>query len=125
MFQQRRFRCPESPDQVHEIEQIVAPFCPVGNARTQRNPIDRAWDVLRRLYFVAFSRPQNALLLVGLHPRSGQILAFDPWQPAILDKGSEGLRLFQQHSGTLHCHLTVWHSSSGDTYAIEHSEFAV
>ena len=69
--QQRRFRCPESPDQVHEIEQIVAPFCPVGNARTQRNPIDRAWDDLRRLYFVAFSRPQNALLLVGLTSQIG------------------------------------------------------
>ncbi|MGB9619276.1 MAG: hypothetical protein ACPL7K_02560, partial [Armatimonadota bacterium] len=27
---------------------------------------DRAWDDLRRLYFVAFSRAQNVLLLVGL-----------------------------------------------------------
>lgn len=68
---QRAFRCPEEPDQVHEIEQIVAPFCPVGNFRIQRDPVDRAWDDLRRLYFVAFSRPQSALLLVGLTTQVG------------------------------------------------------
>lgn len=69
--QQRRFRCPEQPDQVHEIEQIVAPFCPVGNFRIQRDAVDRAWDDLRRLYFVAFSRPQSVLLLVGLTTQIG------------------------------------------------------
>lgn len=69
---QRRFRYPEEPDQVHKIEQIVAPFCPVGNFRIQRDPVDRAWDDLRRLYFVAFSRPQSVLLLVGLTTQVGQ-----------------------------------------------------
>ena len=64
--QQRRFRAPDSPDQVHQIEDMVAPFCPVGLARSQRPALDRAWDDLRREYFVAFSRPENALLLVGL-----------------------------------------------------------
>jgi DNA helicase II / ATP-dependent DNA helicase PcrA len=68
---QRAFRCPEEPDQVHEIEQIIAPFCPVGNFRIQRDAVDRAWDDLRRLYFVAFSRPQNVLLLVGLTTQIG------------------------------------------------------
>jgi DNA helicase II / ATP-dependent DNA helicase PcrA len=100
--QQRRFRCPESPDQVHEIEQIVSPFCPVGNARTQRNPIDRAWDDLRRLYFVAFSRPQNALLLVGLtsqigpNPRVRSVATGDTRQGA---RGLTFVPAAQWHSG--------------------------
>ena len=69
--QQRRFRYPESPDTIHQVEQIVAPFCPTGLARMQRPGIDRAWDDLRRLYFVAFSRPENVLLLVGLTSQMG------------------------------------------------------
>ncbi len=68
---QRPLRYPESGDQVHLIEQIVAPFCPIGPARTQRAALDRAWDDLRRLYFVAYSRPENVLLLVGLTPQIG------------------------------------------------------
>jgi DNA helicase-2/ATP-dependent DNA helicase PcrA len=69
--QQRRFRCPEKPDSVHLVEDLIAPYCPVGTARTQRASIDRAWDDLRRLYFVGFSRPENILLLVGLTSQLG------------------------------------------------------
>jgi DNA helicase-2/ATP-dependent DNA helicase PcrA len=48
------------------IEDCVAAHCLVGRARTHRPQVQRAWDDLRRLYFVAYSRPQNVLLLVGL-----------------------------------------------------------
>ncbi len=69
--QQRRFRAPEVPDQVHIIEDMVAPFCPIGPQRSQRSSLDRAWDDLRREYFVAFSRPENVLLMVGLTSQLG------------------------------------------------------
>jgi ATP-dependent DNA helicase UvrD/PcrA len=69
---QRRMRYPEAPDTVQIIEELVAPYCPIGPARTQRPPLDRAWDDLRRLYFVAYSRPENVLVLVGLTSQVGQ-----------------------------------------------------
>lgn len=68
---QRRMRCPEAGDTVHKIENLIAPYCPIGPARTQRSLLDRAWDDLRRLYFVAFSRPENVLLMVGLTSQMG------------------------------------------------------
>jgi DNA helicase-2/ATP-dependent DNA helicase PcrA len=68
---QRRLRFPEAGDTVHVIEGITAPFCPIGPARTARAMLDRAWDDLRRLYFVAYSRPENVLLLVGLTSQMG------------------------------------------------------
>lgn len=68
---QRGLRYPEDPDTVHLVEQIVAPYCPIGAERTQRDPVDRAWDDLRRLYYVAFSRPENVLLLAGLTSQVG------------------------------------------------------
>lgn len=63
---QAPLRFPTKGDGVHMIEDCVAPYCPVGNARTQRTQVQRAWDDLRRLYFVSYSRAQNALMLVGL-----------------------------------------------------------
>jgi DNA helicase II / ATP-dependent DNA helicase PcrA len=63
---QAPLRFPVQGDGVHMIEDCVAPYCPVGNARTQRTQVQRAWDDLRRLYFVSYSRAQNVLLLVGL-----------------------------------------------------------
>lgn len=68
---QRQLRYPQQGDRVHIIEDMVAPFCPIGAARTQRSMLNRAWDDLRRLYFVAFSRPENVLLLVGLTSQLG------------------------------------------------------
>lgn len=65
---QRRFRFPVQGDNVHMMEDAVAQFCPIGAARSQRTAVDRAWDDLRRLNFVAYSRAQNVLLLVGLTP---------------------------------------------------------
>jgi len=63
---QARFRFPIVGDNVHVMEDAVGPYCPIGPARTLRPAVDRAWDDLRRLYFVSYSRPQVALLLVGL-----------------------------------------------------------
>jgi DNA helicase-2/ATP-dependent DNA helicase PcrA len=63
---QARFRYPSSGDDVHAMEDMVAQHCPIGPLRTQRPPVDRAWDDLRRLYFVAYSRPENVLILAGL-----------------------------------------------------------
>ena len=68
---QRPMRCPETPDSIHLVENLVAPFCVIGPERTQRPGLDRAWDDLRRLYFVAFSRPENVLLMVGLTSQMG------------------------------------------------------
>jgi ATP-dependent DNA helicase UvrD/PcrA len=60
----RRF--PEKPDGVHNLEGELAPYCAVGPARLTRTGLQRAFDDLRRLYYVSFSRAQSALLLVGL-----------------------------------------------------------
>jgi DNA helicase-2/ATP-dependent DNA helicase PcrA len=63
---QQRFRAPQGGDSVHNVERNVSAHCPIGPLRTGRADLDRAWDDLRRLYFVAYSRPENVLLLVGL-----------------------------------------------------------
>jgi DNA helicase-2/ATP-dependent DNA helicase PcrA len=63
---QKRFRFPDQGDNVHFMESHIANFSPVGQFRIQRNDRQRAFDDLRRLYYVAKSRAQNVLLLVGL-----------------------------------------------------------
>lgn len=63
---QRRFRAPQAGDAFHNVEDNVANHSPVGQLRTAMSGLDRAWDDLRRLYFVAYSRAENVLLLVGL-----------------------------------------------------------
>lgn len=63
---QRPFRYPHNALDVHLIEDEIANFSPVGQNRQQRTGIDRAFDDLTRQFFVAKSRPQNILLLVGL-----------------------------------------------------------
>src|SRR5262249_8297682 len=63
---QRRFRCPDARDAAHNVEADVANHCPIGPLRIGRSDLDGAWDDLRRLYFVACSRPENVMLLVGL-----------------------------------------------------------
>jgi DNA helicase-2/ATP-dependent DNA helicase PcrA len=63
---QRPFRHPDNPLDVHLTENEIANFSPVGLDRQRRSGRDRAFDDLTRKYFVAQSRPQNILLLVGL-----------------------------------------------------------
>ncbi len=105
--QQRRFRCPDLPDGVHRIEDIVAPFCPIGTARTARNALDRAWDDLRRLYFVAFSRPENVLLLTGLTTQIGPSPRVQSVATGDVRQGQRGLTFVPaaQWHGTIgpHC----------------------
>lgn len=59
-------RHPRVPSGVNLLEDELAPHCGVGPLRTPRPALSRAFDDLVRLYYVAFSRPQSVLLLVGL-----------------------------------------------------------
>ncbi len=63
-------RFPRGGSRSHRLEDELRPYSPLGApARLQR---DRAFDDLIRQYFVAFSRAQDVLLLVGLgDPRNG------------------------------------------------------
>ena len=63
---QRKFRYPEKGDDVHYTEDHIADFSPVGPARLRRGHRQRAFDDVRRLYYVAKSRPQYILMLVGM-----------------------------------------------------------
>jgi DNA helicase-2/ATP-dependent DNA helicase PcrA len=65
-WKQQPFRFPREGDGVHLIEDCVATLTAIGQARTQRTALDRAWDDLRRLYYVSYSRPKNVLVMVGL-----------------------------------------------------------
>jgi DNA helicase-2/ATP-dependent DNA helicase PcrA len=48
------------------MEDLLRPFSPLGVP--VRSQVDRAFDDLYRQFFVAFSRPQDVLLLVGVTP---------------------------------------------------------
>jgi DNA helicase-2/ATP-dependent DNA helicase PcrA len=69
---QARNRFPTSGDEVHTVEDALTALSPVGAARAARTAVDRAWDDLRRLYYVSFSRAENVLLLAGLTSQMGQ-----------------------------------------------------
>jgi DNA helicase-2/ATP-dependent DNA helicase PcrA len=62
---QRFKRFPDQPSNVAQMEDDLAPFTPVGGLRTRRTAMDRTFEDLVRLYYVAYSRPQTTLLLVG------------------------------------------------------------
>lgn len=63
---QRYVRFPDQTPDLHLTENELASFSPVGQARQQRTGIDRAFDDITRQFFVAKSRPQHILILVGL-----------------------------------------------------------
>ena len=63
---QRFRRFPEEPSPVQNLEDDLAPHCEIGNLRVNRGGLERTFDDLIRLYYVAYSRPQSILLLVGL-----------------------------------------------------------
>jgi DNA helicase-2/ATP-dependent DNA helicase PcrA len=48
------------------MEDLLRPYSSLGSPT--RSQIDRAFDDLYRQFFVAFSRPQDVLLLVGVTP---------------------------------------------------------
>ena len=65
-------RFPNSPGMPHNLEDLMRPHSRLK--KPSRDGTDRAFDDLYRQFFVAFSRPQDVLLLVGLsgsHPTGG------------------------------------------------------
>ena len=62
--QQAFLRFPRRGGKEHNMEDELRPFSPLR--RSQRSGLDRAFDDLTRKYFVAYSRTQDVLLLVGL-----------------------------------------------------------
>jgi DNA helicase-2/ATP-dependent DNA helicase PcrA len=58
-------RFPEDESSVVRMENDLASATPVGAARLQRSGMQRTFEDLIRLYYVAYSRPQSLLLLVG------------------------------------------------------------
>ena len=61
---QRHLRFPERHSNVTVLEDDVELFLDTP-LRAARSPRDRTFDDLMRLYYVAYSRPQSVLLLVG------------------------------------------------------------
>ena len=59
-------RFPKSLDDKITIEDSVRQHSSLG--QSERSERDRSFDDLTRLYFVAFSRAESVLLLVGLSP---------------------------------------------------------
>jgi len=63
---QRFRRFPSVPTSTQLLEDDVAQYCSIGTLRSSRPPLARTFDDLVRLYYVAYSRPQSLLMLVGL-----------------------------------------------------------
>jgi DNA helicase-2/ATP-dependent DNA helicase PcrA len=61
---QRFLRFPDAPSNVARMEDDVEQFLD-SPLRSARAPLDRTFDDIVRLYYVAFSRPQSVLLLIG------------------------------------------------------------
>lgn len=59
----RRF--PEDESSVVRLEDDLAAVTPVGPARQRRTGMQRTFEDIIRLYYVAYSRPQSLLMLVG------------------------------------------------------------
>ncbi len=63
---QRFRRFPDQPSSIARLEDDLSEFTPIGPVRTRRSAIHRTFEDLIRLYYVAYSRPQSVLMLVGL-----------------------------------------------------------
>ncbi len=61
---QRFLRFPEAISNVVQAEDDMEPYL-AAPLRGQRSGLDRTFDDLVRLYYVAYSRPQSVLMLVG------------------------------------------------------------
>jgi DNA helicase II / ATP-dependent DNA helicase PcrA len=62
---QRFRRFPDAPSSVAVLEDELAECTPIGPLRTARTALQRSFEDLIRLYYVAYSRPQSVLMLVG------------------------------------------------------------
>ncbi len=58
-------RFPEMPSSVTLFEDDLAHCTPIGPLRRARTALQRSFDDIRRLFFVAYSRPQSILMLIG------------------------------------------------------------
>lgn len=87
---QRFSRFPEHGGEIHHIESALASYSQIGDLRCQRTELQRAFDDLRRLYFVANTRPQNILLFVGLNK------AINPNNIKLVQSG------YSSHDGQIH-----------------------
>ncbi len=63
---QRFRRFPDHATSTQILEDDIAPYCNIGPLRTARPALARTFDDLVRLYYVASSRPQSLLMLVGI-----------------------------------------------------------
>ncbi|MDI6449102.1 UvrD-helicase domain-containing protein [Anaerobaca lacustris] len=63
---QRFRRYPEAAGSVQLLENDLGPYSSIGGLRTARADLARTSDDLIRLYYVAYSRPQSLLILVGI-----------------------------------------------------------
>jgi DNA helicase-2/ATP-dependent DNA helicase PcrA len=63
---QRFKRFPAVPNPTQLIENDMAPYSTIGPLRLRRPALVRCFDDLVRLYYVAYSRPQSILMLVGI-----------------------------------------------------------
>lgn len=62
---QRFRRFPEEPAPPAKLEDDLAAHTPIGALRMSRDAMQRSFEDIIRLYYVAYSRPQSLLLLVG------------------------------------------------------------
>lgn len=62
---QRFKRFPDMASNVAQMEDDLAAYSNIGSLRVKRTAIDRTFEDLVRLYYVAYSRPQTAVILVG------------------------------------------------------------
>jgi DNA helicase-2/ATP-dependent DNA helicase PcrA len=62
---QRFRRFPDDESSVVRLENDLADVTPVGPTRQRRTGMQRSFEDLIRLYYVAYSRPQSILMLVG------------------------------------------------------------
>jgi DNA helicase-2/ATP-dependent DNA helicase PcrA len=63
---QRFRRFPDNPTSTQLLEDDMAQYCHIGPLRTARPALARTFDDLMRLYYVAYSRAQSLLMLVGI-----------------------------------------------------------
>ncbi len=62
---QRFRRFPDNPSSPARLEDDLAAVTPIGPLRTARTALERSFEDIIRLNYVAYSRPQNLLVLVG------------------------------------------------------------
>ena len=72
----KRFPNEKDPDATSMTENFLAKLSP--EVKIDREDVDRCFDDMIRRYYVAFSRPQDVLLLIGLTPsrydRNGKVI---------------------------------------------------